>query len=159
MAGQPTLSTQKLIHNLLCKAVRSHLAPESRIKYATRMISNWKILAATAWPTFIFATVVIIRQLRRRAQNIRLPVTEKLLRAPGESLRQKIEILDEQLFHRFLIMFIACSAAAFFMIQFFTLASVIPFVVLNILAVGWVMKLLIKRSNYAFGFKRRARGG
>lgn len=115
------------------------------------MLSTWRILAATAWPTVIFTTVVLIRQWRRRSQNIRLPVSEKLLRAPGESLRQKIEVLDEQLFHRILIMFIACSAAAFFMMQFFILALIIPFVVLNILAVGWVMKFVIKRSNYALG--------
>lgn len=115
------------------------------------MISTWKILAACSWPTIVFASVVIIRQMRRGSQNIRLPVTEKLLRAPGESLRQKIEVLDEQLFHRFLIMFIACSAAALSILEFFAIISLIPFILLNILAVGWVMKLLIKRSNYSLG--------
>jgi len=51
---------------------------------------------------------ILFWQIRVRSLNSKLPLTSHLLRPPGESLRKKIEILDERFTNQFLLIFICC---------------------------------------------------
>ena len=50
--------------------------------------------------------VVHLRKWRIARQRMRVPVTEKLLRGPGEGLRKKLEELEEQLSAEIAIVFV-----------------------------------------------------
>jgi hypothetical protein len=57
---------------------------------------NWVLLASLFVPLLTLLGIVWILRKIRLLQGGRPPVSEKLLRPPGESLRKELEKLDEQ---------------------------------------------------------------
>lgn len=55
------------------------------------------MLLSEGIPLLVLLGVMYVWAKRRQERNIRPPVSEKMLRPPGESLRKKVETLNEQL--------------------------------------------------------------
>lgn len=70
------------------------------------MISEILILLAV-WlaPMVLLLGIAFFKKWRRDRQRRRAPITDKLLRGPGESLRKKLEDLEEDLSSYLAMMF------------------------------------------------------
>jgi hypothetical protein len=125
---------------------------------------HWILLVSVFIPMLTLLGVVwILRGIRSLAQE-RPPVSEKLLRPPGESLRRELEKIDDQV-NEILILTIfgpALFVAIFVIVSGgvkpsgFSVAPTIVFIVA--LAIGFVFlvwrltNLIARRRNYRLGF-------
>lgn len=63
----------------------------------------------------LFALVFSLNLLRkRRAAKAKTPFTEKLLRPPGESLREKIALMDDQISEKLILFLFICMGITYF---------------------------------------------
>jgi hypothetical protein len=106
---------------------------------------------------------LLLWQWDRKRRNVRPPVSEKMLRPPGESLRLKIQLLDEKI--DFALTMSVVAGAIFglclygFSLQVRRAPNVIEIVVIGVFFVPFVaygcfrlFRLIKERSNYQLGF-------
>jgi hypothetical protein len=120
------------------------------------MMQSFYILRLTIGcgvPGVLFAALLIFRNYWRSYYNIRVPVSERQLRPPGESLRLQLEDLDWDLnFWTMLILLWSIVAAMTFPISIFWPVALIIDVLFLSLFLWKFLQILRKRDDYRLGF-------
>ena len=109
------------------------------------------------------AIPILLWQWDRKRRNVRPPVSEKMLRPPGESLRLKIQKLDEKINECFAACMMAGALMGVFMFSYPKDLKVIPPLVAVLILVVMLspivafysirgFKALTERTNYQLGF-------
>ena len=120
----------------------------------------WILLASCVAPLAILLGLAQLHNWRVRRQKTRVPVPEKLLRAPGEGLRRKLEVLEDKLSESLAIAFVLPVAyTGFVLLQRHKLAfdRVSLGIALGAGAIGVVvlcrrvLRLLEQRRNHRLG--------
>ncbi len=112
-------------------------------------------------PVLAFAAGVEVMLDRRKRKKLRKPSTDKMLRAPGQTLRRKLEGLDEQLYTWVALLMVLAAMSGMFANQGFAqtkdiLAGLMyPGVILCLAGEGYViyklLRLMIARQNHGLG--------
>lgn len=124
------------------------------------MISEVTILLGTWFASMgLLLAVVWGRKWRLDRQKLRVPVTEKLLRAPGESLQKKLEALEDDLSTELAMAFVLpLLCASMCLLASHTPTAGATYVGVGIFGAGTfllicrrMLRLLDKKRNYKLG--------
>jgi hypothetical protein len=112
-------------------------------------------------PVVVFVVGVEVVLDRRSRKKLRKPSMEKMLRAPGESLRHKMEGLDEQLYTWVAVIMALAATSGIFANQGFAQTKdvaaalmhpgVILCLVVEVYVVYKLFGMMVKRRNYRLG--------
>ena len=123
------------------------------------------ILNCTSIYILLFLTVVAgIGLWQRSRRRERAPVEFKLLRGPGETLRRRLVVIDENLlyyvigsalapvFVAYLVLFLASKLLAKEFIFYGLIFSVVVFFVCVVIAGRWLWSRFVEYKNYQLGY-------